>query len=220
MRSSVSAVERSSGSGAVITVSTVFRYDERRVMMVAVMWSTGVVAALFAGETVEAALGGGHKGEILSCATCWHGARHRRQRQAATPSEKSTPVTASTTSSCLPRHRHRLGRRPRWRLLTDLHFQRGTQCGHLVININGPRCLTGPHGTGESVASVTALGHEVCSRGLPIALLVNRAAQECVSPTSSPACAAVTQLSPKFFSVGSTVLRRFCSTPTTHTHPT
>ena len=49
------------------------------------------------------------------------------------------------------------------RLLTDRHFQRGTQCGHTVIDINGPRCLTGAYGTGESLASVTALVHEIRS---------------------------------------------------------
>lgn len=43
------------------------------------------------------------------------------------------------------------------RLLTDRHFQRGTQCGHMVIDQHGPSCLTGPAGTGESLASVTAL---------------------------------------------------------------
>jgi glucokinase len=61
------------------------------------------------------------------------------------------------------------------RLLTDRHFQRGCQCGHLVINLDGPRCLTGPRGTGESLASVTALVQEVRShraRGLPIDLRV------------------------------------------------
>jgi glucokinase len=47
------------------------------------------------------------------------------------------------------------------RVLTDRHFLRGTQCGHFVINHNGPLCLTGARGTGESVASVTALVHEV-----------------------------------------------------------
>jgi glucokinase len=56
------------------------------------------------------------------------------------------------------------------RLLTDRHFQRGTQCGHLVIDVDGPRCLTGAHGTGESLASITALVQEVrahVARGLP-----------------------------------------------------
>lgn len=55
------------------------------------------------------------------------------------------------------------------RLLTDRHFQRGTQCGHMVIDQNGPRCLTGPRGTGESLASVTALVQQVrdhVARGL------------------------------------------------------
>jgi len=55
------------------------------------------------------------------------------------------------------------------RLLTDHHFQRGTQCGHFVIDINGPDCLTGVRGTGESLASITALVVEVRShvaRGL------------------------------------------------------
>ncbi|MBE7537325.1 MAG: ROK family protein [Opitutaceae bacterium] len=59
------------------------------------------------------------------------------------------------------------------RLLTDRHFQRGTQCGHMIIDINGPRCLTGPRGTGESLASVTALVQSVrdhLARGLPSSL--------------------------------------------------
>lgn len=59
------------------------------------------------------------------------------------------------------------------RLLTDRHFQRGTQCGHLVIDLHGPLCLTGARGTGESLASVTALVHEVrahVARGLPAQL--------------------------------------------------
>ncbi len=43
------------------------------------------------------------------------------------------------------------------RLLADRHFLRGTQCGHMIIDLHGPRCLTGPQGTGESLASVTAL---------------------------------------------------------------
>jgi glucokinase len=47
------------------------------------------------------------------------------------------------------------------RILTDRHFLRGTQCGHFVISYDGPLCLTGARGTGESVASVTALVHEV-----------------------------------------------------------
>lgn len=42
-------------------------------------------------------------------------------------------------------------------LLRDRHFQRGTQCGHMIIDLNGPRCLTGAAGAGESLASVTAL---------------------------------------------------------------
>lgn len=42
-------------------------------------------------------------------------------------------------------------------LLNDRHFQRGTQCGHMIIDRHGPRCLTGPRGTGESLASITAL---------------------------------------------------------------
>ena len=57
------------------------------------------------------------------------------------------------------------------RLLTDRHFQRGTQCGHLVIQVNGARCLTGARGTGESLASVTALVQDVrgaLARGLPL----------------------------------------------------
>lgn len=59
------------------------------------------------------------------------------------------------------------------RLLTDRHFQRGTQCGHLVINEDGPRCLTGLRGTGESLASVTALvqqARDAVARGLPSSL--------------------------------------------------
>jgi glucokinase len=43
------------------------------------------------------------------------------------------------------------------RLLTDRHFQRGTQCGHMVIDVHGPLCLTGAYGTGESIASITAM---------------------------------------------------------------
>ncbi len=65
------------------------------------------------------------------------------------------------------------------RLLTDRHFMRGTQCGHLVIDRNGPRCLTGPRGTGESLASVTALVQQVrdhAARGLPLAIPPARAA--------------------------------------------
>lgn len=57
------------------------------------------------------------------------------------------------------------------RLLTDRHFQRGTQCGHFVIDVNGPRCLTGARGTGESLASVTALVQDVrthLARGLSL----------------------------------------------------
>lgn len=59
------------------------------------------------------------------------------------------------------------------RLLTDRHWQRGTQCGHMIIDVNGPRCLTGPRGTGESLASVTALVQSVrdhLARGLPSVL--------------------------------------------------
>ena len=59
------------------------------------------------------------------------------------------------------------------RLLSDRHLQRGTQCGHMVIALDGPRCLTGTRGTGESVASVTALVQEVrahLARGLPATL--------------------------------------------------
>lgn len=65
-------------------------------------------------------------------------------------------------------------------LLTDRHWQRGTQCGHMVIDMNGPRCLTGPRGTGESLASVTALVQSVrdhLARGLP-SKLGNRAIHE------------------------------------------
>ncbi|HYD84407.1 MAG TPA: ROK family protein, partial [Opitutus sp.] len=47
------------------------------------------------------------------------------------------------------------------RLLTDRRHMRGTQCGHLVIEVGGPRCLTGARGTGESLASVTALVNSV-----------------------------------------------------------
>jgi glucokinase len=59
------------------------------------------------------------------------------------------------------------------RLLQDRHFMRGTQCGHFVIDLNGPLCLTGAHGTGESLASVTALVQNVrnaLNRGLPTTL--------------------------------------------------
>jgi glucokinase len=59
------------------------------------------------------------------------------------------------------------------RLLTDRHFLRGTQCGHMVIDIDGPRCLTGARGTGESLASITALVQDVrahVARGLPTTL--------------------------------------------------
>jgi glucokinase len=71
------------------------------------------------------------------------------------------------------------------RLLTDRHFQRGTQCGHFVIDLNGPRCLTGALGTGESLASVTALVQDVRSalaRGLPLALAEGKPAHEIVFP--------------------------------------
>jgi glucokinase len=59
------------------------------------------------------------------------------------------------------------------RLLTDRHFLRGTQCGHMVIDVDGPRCLTGARGTGESLASITALIQEArahVARGLPTTL--------------------------------------------------
>lgn len=59
------------------------------------------------------------------------------------------------------------------RLLGDGHFLRGTQVGHMVVSLGGPRCLTGPRGTGESVASVTALVSMVrdhLARGLPSVL--------------------------------------------------
>lgn len=59
------------------------------------------------------------------------------------------------------------------RLLTDRHFQRGTQCGHGVIDVNGPLCLTGARGTGESLASVTALVQQMrdhLARGIPSVL--------------------------------------------------
>lgn len=59
------------------------------------------------------------------------------------------------------------------RLLTDRHFQRGTQCGHMIIDLDGPRCLTGAAGTGESVASVTALvqtARDHVARGLDTVL--------------------------------------------------
>jgi glucokinase len=64
------------------------------------------------------------------------------------------------------------------RLLTDRHFQRGTQCGHFVIDPHGPRCLTGARGTGESMASVTALVQDVrahVARGLSTVLLCRSA---------------------------------------------
>lgn len=59
------------------------------------------------------------------------------------------------------------------RLLRDRHFQRGTQCGHVIIDVDGPRCLTGARGTGESLASITALVQDVrahVARGLPTRL--------------------------------------------------
>lgn len=59
------------------------------------------------------------------------------------------------------------------RLLSDRHLQRGTQCGHFVIALDGPRCLTGARGTGESLASVTALVQDVrahLARGLSTSL--------------------------------------------------
>lgn len=65
------------------------------------------------------------------------------------------------------------------RLLTDRHFARGTQVGHMVISVGGPRCLTGPQGTGESVASVTAFINTVrdhVARGLPSLLSASPAA--------------------------------------------
>ncbi len=71
------------------------------------------------------------------------------------------------------------------RLLTDRHFQRGTQCGHLVIQVDGPRCLTGAQGTGESLASVTALVQEVrgaLARGLPLDFPAEKPAHEIVFP--------------------------------------
>ena len=64
------------------------------------------------------------------------------------------------------------------RLLTDRHLQRGTQCGHFIIEVGGPRCLTGTRGTGESVASITALVQQVrdaCARGLPTPLAARSA---------------------------------------------
>lgn len=67
------------------------------------------------------------------------------------------------------------------RLLVDRHFQRGTQCGHMVVDLRGPRCLTGARGTGESVASVTALVQEArgaLARGLPLDLPVDKPAHE------------------------------------------
>lgn len=66
------------------------------------------------------------------------------------------------------------------RLLTDRYFLRGTQCGHMVIDFEGPRCLTGAQGTGESLASITALVQDVrahVARGLPTTL-AGKAAQE------------------------------------------
>lgn len=71
------------------------------------------------------------------------------------------------------------------RLLTDRHFQRGTQCGHFVIDVNGPRCLTGARGTGESLASVTALVQEVraaLARGLPLGLPTDKPTHEIAFP--------------------------------------
>ena len=68
------------------------------------------------------------------------------------------------------------------RLLTDRHLQRGTQCGHFIIDVDGPRCLTGTRGTGESLASVTALVQQVrdaCARGLPTSLTVLPADNVC-----------------------------------------
>lgn len=67
------------------------------------------------------------------------------------------------------------------RLLSDRHFQRGTQCGHFVIESGGPLCLTGAQGTGESLASVTALVHDVRSalaRGLPLKFPPGKAGHE------------------------------------------
>jgi len=55
-------------------------------------------------------------------------------------------------------------------LLNNRHLMLGTQLGHMVISLGGPRCLTGARGTGESVASVTALANSVrdhLRRGLP-----------------------------------------------------
>lgn len=71
------------------------------------------------------------------------------------------------------------------RLLTDRHFQLGTQCGHMVIDMSGPPCLTGAHGTGESLASVTALVQEVrgaLARGLPLDLPAGKPAHDIVFP--------------------------------------
>lgn len=59
------------------------------------------------------------------------------------------------------------------RLLRDRSFLIGTQAGHLVIEQNGPLCLTGSRGTGESLASITALMGAVrdhLARGLPSSL--------------------------------------------------
>lgn len=97
------------------------------------------------------------------------------------------------------------------RLLTDRHFQRGTQCGHLVIDVNGPRCLTGARGTGESVASVTALVQEVraaLARGLPLDLPENKPAHEIVFPDI---VAAVRQKNPLVTEIFECWLDRFAA---------
>jgi glucokinase len=59
-------------------------------------------------------------------------------------------------------------------LLRDSSFLLGTQIGHFVIERDGAPCLTGGRGTGEALASVTALMSTVrdaLSRGLPSSLL-------------------------------------------------
>lgn len=97
------------------------------------------------------------------------------------------------------------------RLLTDRHFQRGTQCGHLVIDVNGPRCLTGARGTGESVASVTALVQEVraaLARGLHLDLLKDKATHEIVFPDI---VAAVRQKDPLLTEIFERWLDRFAA---------
>lgn len=52
-------------------------------------------------------------------------------------------------------------------------FLRGLQAGHFVIDVDGPLCLTGAHGTGESIATITALinsARDHLLRGIPSSL--------------------------------------------------